>query len=71
MKTTDALIRIVVDRLVRLLLQEREPKTDAPEPALEPEPRKLRQSERPGISMNELARSVPKRCPPRKPSWER
>ena len=67
MKTKEALIKIIVDRLVRLLL-ERETKASVPEPLPAPEPRKLRQSERPGISMNELARCVPKPCPPRRPS---
>ena len=47
--------------------------SDAPEPppATEPEPRKLRQSEQPGIDMNDMLRSIPKPRPPRKPSWER
>jgi hypothetical protein len=44
--------------------------SDAPEPRPsrpEPEPRQLRQSEQPGISMNELARSIPRPRPPRAP----
>lgn len=59
-------------RLIEALYEGFRP--DAPEPPPAPEPpapRKLRQSEQPGISMNELARSIPKRKPPRRPSWER
>jgi hypothetical protein len=68
------LAKAIADELVKVLRPQQH-KNDAPEPRPSrpepPAPRKLRQSERPGISMNELARSVPKPKPPRRPSWER
>jgi hypothetical protein len=47
-------------------------KPDAPEPPArpEPEPRKLRQSEQPGIDMNDMLRSCPRPRPPRRPGQQ-
>ncbi len=73
MRTTDELIKLVVERLVRLLF-EHESKPDTPEPRAPrpepPEPRKLRQSEQPGLDMNDLIRSIPKPRPPRAPGMQ-
>jgi hypothetical protein len=54
-------------RLIKALYEGFKP--DAPEPPSrpEPEPRQLQQSEQPGISMNSIARSIPKLRPPRAP----
>jgi hypothetical protein len=67
----DDLVVRAIEGLVRLL-QDYRPKAKAPEPAPdELEPRALRQSERAGVDMNDMLRSIPKPKPPRKPSWER
>ena len=62
----------ILERLVPLIIEyarKDEAPASRPSPP-EPEPRKLRQSERPGISMNDLARTVPKPRPPRAPDMQ-
>ena len=53
-RSKDELIKLAVERLLRLL--DYAPRDEAPEPAPrpEPEPRKLRQSEQPGVDMNDM-----------------
>ena len=75
--TRDSLTRLILDRERRAAALEADPEPPAPRKSpyrpgsqewfvnLAP-PRKDD-----GVSMNELARRVPKPCPPRKPSWER
>lgn len=73
MRSKAELLRYLFEReraLVEFLF-EREDKAAASEPTPEPEPRKLRQSERPGVDMNDMLRSIPKPKPPRRPSWAR
>ena len=70
--TRNEIIRRAVEALLDIF-QASERKDVSPEPPSrpEPEPRQLRQSEQPGINMNDMLRSIPKPRPPRKPSWER
>jgi hypothetical protein len=59
------------DMLIKLITNRERAAVTEPSPAPEPPPRKLRQSEQPGISMNELARSVSRQRPPRAPGQQR
>ena len=66
----DELIKLAVERLLDIFeLFERKADPPVSEPP-EPEPRQLRQSEQPGVSMNDLARSVPRARPPRRPGMQ-
>ena len=69
-RTRDEIIKLAVERLIDIFeLFERKADPPAPAPP-ELEPRPLRQSEQPGVSMNELARSVPRPKPPRRPGMQ-
>lgn len=59
------LIKLLTELLA--LLRAQVPVPSEPEPEPEPEPRALRRTEQPGISMNEIARSIPRPKPPSRP----
>jgi hypothetical protein len=63
------LLRLLIEqnKLLQLLLKGMRPERE-PSPEPPPEP-KLRGHSQPGITMNSIARTVPKPRPPRKPSW--
>lgn len=75
MWTRSELIALITtrDTLVKLIANREREAAAKPEPPPVPEPgepRKLRQSEQPGISMNSLARTVQRPRPPRAPGQQ-